>query len=183
MKRTTAALATALGLALGTSTVALAATTTTTDVHTLATAESRVVALLDHYSNSPAWTAQYKAAVAAQTSEIAKVNADLSPKARQTSLTWTTSGTLQTPPFIVRGTFTLRWNITAPQGGLCELNITSFDFYPAGSNVNNANDSAEFDENGCQSSSSQVTGISGAQFLYIQTTGAVVVTITGAVTP
>ena len=43
-----------------------------------ATAESRVLTLLDHYSNSPAWKAQYKVALAVQTGEIAKTNADLS---------------------------------------------------------------------------------------------------------
>ena len=187
MKRTVITVATALGLALGTSTIALAAATTTTttttaDVHTLAVTESRVVSLLDHYSNSPTWKAQYKAALVVQTAGIAKTNADLFPITKEAPLTWTTTGDLQTLPFVVRGTFTLSWTIKAPEGGLCELNITQFSFFPVGSNVNNANYSAYFGENGCQDSSTQVSGISGAQFLYIQTTGALVVTITGPVT-
>ena len=73
MKRTVITVTTGLALALGTSTIALAATTTTADVRTLAAAESRVVALLDHYSNSPTWKAEYKAALAVQTPTLRRL--------------------------------------------------------------------------------------------------------------
>lgn len=59
--------------------VAVAATSTTTDVQTLASAESHVVTVLHNYSDTPAWKAEYKAAIAAQNGDVAKVNSDLSP--------------------------------------------------------------------------------------------------------
>ncbi len=83
--------------------VAVAAASTPADVQTLASAESHVETLLHNYSNTPAWKSEYKAAVATQNGDIAKVNADLFPPATSTSLTWTTSGTLDTRPFFGQG--------------------------------------------------------------------------------
>ncbi len=186
MRRTTriASFIALLGAILGTTSVAVAAPTTSTDVQTLEAAESHLATLLRAYSNTPNWKAHYKAALAAQSADIARVNADLFSPAKGHTLTCTTTGTVQTPPFLVRGTFSLSWNITAPQGGLCDLASTDCSFYPEGSNPNNWNlRSGDFDELGCQKSSAQVSGISGSQFLYVDTTGHVVVTITGPVIP
>jgi hypothetical protein len=186
MKKLVTAIAGAACLLAASATIAAATTTTTTttsNVQALAAAESRVVTLLDHYSNSPAWKSQYKAALAVQTGDIARTNAALFPTAKGASLTWTATGDMETPPFVVRGTFTLSWKITDSGGG-CASDYTYIFVYPEGSNVNEENHSAWFSEDGCQQSSTQVNGISGAQFLYIQTDGATaVVTITGPVTP
>jgi hypothetical protein len=90
MKKTLITLIGILGLVAASSAVAVAAggaatsgkTTagsTATDVKTLASAESNVVTLLRNYKATTSWKSQFKTAIAKQTNDVAKVNADLSP--------------------------------------------------------------------------------------------------------
>ena len=65
-------------LVVGTATLTVATTKTTKDVHNLASAELRVVNVLHHYQGTAVWRKQLEAAVAAQTAELAKVDADVS---------------------------------------------------------------------------------------------------------
>jgi hypothetical protein len=66
---------------VATATIATATTTTTTDVQTAATAEAHVISLLHAYTNTAAWKARFKAAVATQSADLAKVNSDITPVA------------------------------------------------------------------------------------------------------
>jgi hypothetical protein len=187
MKKPILTLAAASVLVLAGSAVAVAATSTPTDVQTLASAESHVVTLLHNYSNTPAWKAEYKAAVATQNGDVAKVNADLFTSAKSTSLTWTTSGSLDTRPFFVKGTFTLSWT-TKPDpffANDCNQVVDTLVYvYPAGTNTSTGQASAGgYSQASCQPYSTQVSGVSGWQFLDIFTENAtVVVKITGPVT-
>jgi len=57
-----------------------------TDIRTLASAESSVVALLHNYKATASCRSQFKAAVAQQNTDVAKVNADLSPAVKSAVL-------------------------------------------------------------------------------------------------
>lgn len=172
-----------LTLALTVAQVAAAADTTGSDVQSLAAAESHVVTLLHSYKDTPAWKSQYKAAVAAQNNDISRVNADLFPPPKSAALTWTTTGTLQTPPFSVRGTFTLSWTVKPGAGVGCGEVMTLVSVYKAGSNVNSsAAVAGPYEQEGCKAYSTQVSGVSGRDFLSIDTANAsVVVRIAGPV--
>jgi len=77
MKKFLVAGACAAMLVLGATTVVLASGTTTSDIAALATAESRVVSVLHTYQPTAAWRAVYRAAIAVQAVDIARVNAEL----------------------------------------------------------------------------------------------------------
>jgi hypothetical protein len=151
MKKLVIVLAGAASLVAATATIAAATVTTTADVQTAATAEAHVVSLLHSYVNTPAWKAQYKAAVATQVADLAKVSADVFPPSSSGALTWTTSGTLDTSTFVVHGTFTLRWVVTVGSGLPCSDVITVASIYTAGTNVNSGLPVAgPFDQTGCK---------------------------------
>jgi hypothetical protein len=81
--------------------LASAATTTSTDVRTLSGAESKVVALLDHYQPTSAWKAQFKAAEALQASDLAKINAALWPEPSQQTVGSTQDVVSESGPYSV----------------------------------------------------------------------------------
>src|SRR5579875_2637080 len=74
-----------LGFALTSGTVTAIATgqsRTTTDAQALAMAESRVVSLLNNFRETTAWKRAFRAAIAAQDADLARLNADLGPKVK-----------------------------------------------------------------------------------------------------
>jgi hypothetical protein len=72
-------LAGAVCLVAGTAHIAAGTTATAADVQALAAAESNVVTVLHQYQDTAAWKSKFTAAVAAQSADIAKVHADLTP--------------------------------------------------------------------------------------------------------
>jgi hypothetical protein len=113
MKKIVIALIGTLCLVAGTASIAIAASrtasirtaasTTPTDVNTLAFAESHVVTLLHNYRSTALWKSQFKAAVAQQNVDIAKVNADLAPPTANAAVLFSGSGSgmESTRPFTV----------------------------------------------------------------------------------
>ena len=82
--------------------VRAATSNTATDVKTLASAESHVVTVLHNYKATALWKSQFKAAVAQQNTDVAKVSADLTPTAKGTVLfSGSGSGMESTTPFTV----------------------------------------------------------------------------------
>lgn len=80
MRKTTICVV-ALALVAGTgTTIAGAESRTTTEVRALATAESRVVTLLDNFKDNASWKSAFRAAVAAQNADLARLNTDLGPR-------------------------------------------------------------------------------------------------------
>jgi hypothetical protein len=79
-------------LSVGAGAMASVATRTTSDVKRLASAESRVVSLLNVYKDGRSWKAQFEAAVASQSADLAALNADL--KGATTTTTAKTTTTL-----------------------------------------------------------------------------------------
>ena len=80
MKRAAVALAALAMAAGGSATAAAAADSTSVDVHSLATAESAVVRLLDRYKDTPSWRSAFDAAVSMQNAYMARLNSDLAGK-------------------------------------------------------------------------------------------------------
>ena len=83
MKRVVVALA-ALTIAAGgiaTATAAAAADRTSLDVHSLASAESGVLGLLNQYKDTPTWRSAFDAAVSRQNADLARLKSDLGGKA------------------------------------------------------------------------------------------------------
>jgi len=74
MKKAIILLIGTLALAFGGASVAVAATTNLKDVETLASAESHVVTLLHDYTDTSAWRAEYKVAMAEQNADIVSTN-------------------------------------------------------------------------------------------------------------
>jgi hypothetical protein len=71
----------ALGLVVGTGTAAVATESRVgTDARTLASAESRVVDLLDNFKNTASWKSAFKAAVATQNADLARLTTELGPR-------------------------------------------------------------------------------------------------------
>ena len=113
MKKTLITLIAALCFVAASTTMAVAASKTTTDVKTatsktttdvktLASAESHVVTLLHNYKATALWKSQFKAAGAVQNTDLARVNADLSPTVKGTVLfSGSGSGIESTRPFTV----------------------------------------------------------------------------------
>ena len=91
---------------------------------------------------------------------------------------------METTVFLVKGTFTLSWTATAASGSKCSDVGVSVDVDPAVSNVNSVMPSGEYLQFGCQLHDTQVSGVSGRQFLYITAPfGTAHVRISGPITP
>ena len=84
MKRAVGALAAATIAVGGATTAAAASDTTSMDVHSLATAESAVLSLLNQYKNTPSWRAAFDAALATQNADLARLKSDLGGKGTNT---------------------------------------------------------------------------------------------------
>jgi hypothetical protein len=76
MKRVVAALA-ALTITAGIATAAAAEDKTSPDVHSLASAESVVLGLLNHYKDTPSWRSAFDAAASKQNTDLARLKSDL----------------------------------------------------------------------------------------------------------
>jgi hypothetical protein len=159
---------------------------TQVQVHALAKTESQVVALLHGFKDTATWKAQYQAALTAQSTAVANLNADLFPVVEQNTLTWTTDKSTNTPPFSVNGTFTLSWTTSPQSGSSCNEGVYVLVFvFPEAAKVSTGDYSAgPFEQDNCHLFSTQVSGISGEQYLDISVGSAsATVTVSGPIAP
>jgi hypothetical protein len=80
MKRIVVSLAVLTIAAGGIASAAAAADKTSPDVHSLATAESAVLGLLNQYKDTPSWRSAFNAAVSTQNADLARLKSDLGGK-------------------------------------------------------------------------------------------------------
>ncbi len=175
-----------VGLALTGTNLAVAEGTDSTQVHTLAKTELQVVALLHEFKDTATWRAQYQAALTAQSTAIANLNADLFPVVKQSTLTWSTNKSTDTQPFSVNGTFTLSWTTSPQSGASCNQGVYVLVFvFPEANKVSTGDFSAgPFEQDNCRPFSAQVSGISGEQYLDISVVDALAtVTVSGPIAP
>jgi hypothetical protein len=175
-----------VGLALTGTNLAVAEGTDTTQVHTLAQTESQVVALLHEFKDTATWKAQYQAALTAQSTAIAHLNADLFQVVKQSTLTWSTDKLTDTQDFSVNGTFTLSWTTSPQSGTSCNEGVYVLVFlFPEDTKVSTGGFSAgPFEQDNCRPFSTQVSGISGKQYLDISVGNAsATVTVSGPIAP
>jgi hypothetical protein len=175
-----------VGLALAGTNLATAEGTDSSQVHALAKTESQVVALLHGFKDTASWKAQYLADLTAQSAAVANLNADLFPVAEQNTLTWSTDKSTDTRPFSVNGTFTLSWTTSPQSGTSCNQGVYVLVFlFPEATKVSTGDFSAgPFEQDNCRPFSTQVSGISGKQYLDISLGNAsATVTVSGPVAP
>jgi hypothetical protein len=79
MNKTIVAVALGAALLLAAPTAASASTLTKADAAALATAETHYASVLNHYADTPAWLAQYRAALSMVVTEQGRVTADIYP--------------------------------------------------------------------------------------------------------
>jgi hypothetical protein len=175
-----------VGLALTGTNLAIAEGTDSTQVHALAKTESQIVELLHQFNDTASWKAQYRAALTEQSTAVANLNAELFPVVEQNTLTWTTDKSTNTPPFSVNGTFTLSWTTSPQSGSSCTEGVYVLVFvFPEAAKVSTGDYSAgPFEQDNCHPFSTQVSGISGKQYLDISVGSAsATVTVSGPIAP
>jgi hypothetical protein len=113
-----------LALIIGSSSAAIAAAkNTTSDVKKLASAETRVLSLLHSYKDTAAWKTQFKAAEAAQSADMDRVNSDLGPPPAPSGVLLSISGkgTQHTASFTVpasAGGWHVNWSYSCANFGV-----------------------------------------------------------------
>ena len=175
-----------VGMALTGTNLAIAEGTDSTQaqVHALAKTESQLVALLHGFKDTATWKEQYQAALTAQSTAIANLNADLFPVVKENTFTWSTDKSTNTQPFSVNGTFTLSWTTSPQSGSSCNEGVYVLVFvFPESTKVSTGGYSAgPFEQDNCRPFSTQVSGISGKQYLDISVGNALAtVTVSGPI--